>query len=175
MTHVTMRVAVWDHYLGLMPAEDDVPQFSDVRLDVLHDDGCLLFMPSGGGVFLHYKESSEPRGKLPSHVYEFRLNRAGCGLVDLPRFALHEVDLLVDDAGNMVWDMPPAHELPWPTHVGGMSPDDRVAVAERELALRVRSATGDAMVMRTICRRVPDWVRSAVRPEHWSKIFMGVW
>ncbi len=173
MTSITMRVAVWDRWLGLVPTEDDVPQFSGVRLDVLHDDGCLLFVPSEGGTPLHYKKNSETRGMLSCHVYEFKLNRVGCGLADLPRFALHEVDLSVDDAGNMVWDMPPIHELPWPCHVGNMPHDDRVAMAERELALRVRSAAGDAMIMRTICRRVPDWVRRAVRSEHWSKIFVG--
>ncbi len=171
MTHITMCVAVWNHWLGLMPAEDDVPWFSDIRLDVLHDDGCLLFVPSEGGTPLHYKENPKSRGKPPSHVYEFGLDRAGCGLADLPRFALHEVDMSVDDAGNMVWDMPPTHELPWPVHVGGMSHDDRATVAEQELTLRVGSAAGDCVVLCRVAMDVPDWARRVLGCGVWSNIF----
>lgn len=174
MTGITMRVAVWDHWLGLMPAADDVPRFSGVRLDVLHDDGCLLFVPSEGGTPLHYKENSETRGKSPLHTYEFKLNRAGCGLEDLPRFAVHEVDLSVDDAGNMTWDMPPTHELPWPRHVGSMSHDDRVAVVERELRVRVDSAGGDRTTLCRVAHGVPYWARQVILCDRWSQIFKGV-
>ncbi len=174
MVRITMRVAVWDQWLGLRPAADDVPQFSRVKLDVLYDDGCLLFVPSEGGTPLHYKENGETRGKPSSHVYEFKLNRAGCGLADLPRFAAHEVDMHVDDAGNMAWDMPPTHELPWPRHVGNMSSDDRTAVAERELRTRVGSACYDSELLLQVVKGTPDWVRRAVRAGLWSEILMGV-
>ncbi len=118
MTHVTMRVAMWERQLGLVPYEDDVPEFADVRLDVLYADGCLLFVPSATGTPLHYKECPGVR-RRSRHAFEFKLDRMGCGLSGLPRFALHDVDMAVDDSGDMTWEVPPAHELPWPVHLHG--------------------------------------------------------
>lgn len=173
MTHATMRVAVWEHSLGLVPHEDDVPQFADVRLDVLYDDGCLLFVTSATGTPLHYKERPDTRGKPPCHAFEFRLDRTGCGLLDLPRFALHEVDMAVDDSGDMTWEMPPTHELPWPGHVHNMSFDSRVAVARRELKMRVDSTGGDLLILRKVAETVPPWARDVIGTQQWIDIFEG--
>ena len=172
MTSITMRVAMWERHLALVPPEDDVLQFADVRLDVLHVDDCLLFSPSPSGTPMHHKERHETRGKPSCQAYEFWSNRTDCGLADMPRFALHEVDMTLDDTGDMTWEMPPAHELPWPVHVRGMSREDATAVVERELRVRVDSCgDSDYTDLTKVAAAVPAWARNVIRAEQWARIF----
>lgn len=169
MTHITMQVARWGSSLALIPAEEDVSQFTGVRLEVLYCDGQLLFAPSEGGTSLHYKR----REGLPEpvHAYEFQEGRPGSCLEDLVRFAVHEVELSLDDDGTMTWDMPPMYELPWPRHVRQLSFDRVVALAERELTRRVGSAADDYAILCRVATSVPDWARRVLRGNVWNDIF----
>jgi hypothetical protein len=165
-----MRVAMWAQRLALVPHEDDVPLFEDVRLDVLYDadHGYMLFAPSPGGTTMHYLKH---RSGTAVHAYEFTLGMVDA---DLLRFALHDVELFVDDGGNMAWDMPALYDLPWPAHIRGASYDYHVSVAEHELALRVGLVCYNPELLQQVVKGVPDWVRCAVRAERWSEIIMGV-
>ncbi len=167
MTHIAMRVAMWERGFVLIPAEEDLHLFKDVQLEILYMDGHMVFVPSDRGVGLRLRRCTHSR---PCLLYEFMYEEPW----ELPRFTLHEVELSLDEDGSMTWRVPDPCKLPW-TIAQGLSADQKTAVAERELALRVRSAAGDAAVIRTICRRVPNWARLAIRAESWSKIFMGVW
>ncbi len=169
MTHMNMRVAMWGQRLALAPYEDDVPQFEDLRLDVLYDSdhGYMLFAPSVDGTPMHYKH----HGGIGMHAFEFTLCRIGEDLP--PRFALHDVELSVDDEGNMAWDMPSLYDLPWPDHARNMSFEDRTTMAERELALRVDSCDSDPVVLRRVAATVPPWARNIIRAERWIRIFKG--
>ena len=175
MTSITMRMAVWEDRLALVPSEEDVPQFADVLLDVLHDDGRLLFTPVEDGVPLTYGEAECSRGRQMWHAYSFfRLNREDRGLGTLHRFGLHGVELSLDDAGSLMWEVPPIHELPWPAHAKQLSHDRRTELAERELTLRADSARSHGYrVLSEVARNVPDWIRHAVRAERWVQIFKG--
>ncbi len=166
MTHITMRVAMWERGLVLVPADEDAHLFADTRFEVMHVDGCMVFIPTDQGIVLRLRRCTHSR---PCLLYEFTYEESW----ELPRFTLHEVELSLDEDGSMTWCMPDLYELPW-TIAQGLSADQKTVVAERELTLRVQSAAGDVTVMQTICHRVPNWARSAVRPERWLKIFMGV-
>ena len=165
-----MRVARWDICLGVVPLEEDVPRFRDLRLVALRDAGQLLLCPDEGGTPLHFKARSRGR---PLYAYEFKHTAVLGGLDGVPRFALHDVELeVLDDGVSMLWDMPPAHELPWVAFVNDMPRSKMAVVAERELRLRVESAGyEDPGLLSDIAVGVPNWARGVVDPSLWKSIF----
>lgn len=163
MTHITMRVAMWERGLALVPADEDAHLFKDVQLEILYVDGCMVFVPSDRGVALIFRRTTHSD---PCLLYEFPYEEPW----DLPRFTLHKVELSLDEDGSMTWQVPPLDELPW-TIAQGLSANRRAEVAKRDLELRVRSAAGDYLILTRVAMNTPDWVRVALRCSVWNAIF----
>lgn len=167
MTHITMRVAMWERGFALVPAEEDLHLFEGVQLEVLHVDGSMLFAPSDRGTALTLRRTTHSH---PCHLYEFAYEESW----DLPRFPLHEVELTLDEDGSMTWCVPALDELPW-TRAQGLSADQRTEVAERDLTLRVDLVRGDGLAMHKVASHAPNWVRRALSSQQWAGIFVGGW
>ncbi len=163
MTHITMRVAMWEHGLALVPADEDAYLFAGIRFEILYVDNCMVFVQTDQGTALHLKRCTH---SYPCLMYEFVYKESW----GLPRFTLHTVELSLDEDGSMTWHMPDPHDLPW-TNAQGLSADQRTMIAKRELALRVRSAAGNHMLLCHVAANVPRWARQALNYNVWNSLF----
>jgi hypothetical protein len=167
-----MFVARWDTYLGLSPPDDFVREFLDVRMEVMYCSGVLFFQPSEDGTPLHLKRNDDiDRGERALWAYEWKRTAVVGGLDGMPRFALHETTMHMDDDGCLTWSMPSDHELPWP-HVKSTPSRMRRAMALRDLPQRVLTARLCGLDMERFVQGVPDWVKSALHADEWRRIIM---